>query len=138
MSEKSEEILEKVMDLLRELEQVSAEAPIPIVQDRRKGLAESFALKAWLQKLEEEVDELKYELYGFYALEDVPSQQGKLPLKKKWLIIGEMCDVIEVLYSMAQQMGIDGKSMQIGIHRNNEKLKERGCFEGGAEGGRGR
>jgi hypothetical protein len=51
MSEKEpEQILEKMFDLLRELEKVKVkgERPIPIVKDRQGGLAKGLTLKDWL------------------------------------------------------------------------------------------
>jgi NTP pyrophosphatase (non-canonical NTP hydrolase) len=132
MSEKEpEQILEKMFDLLRELEKVKVkgERPIPIVQDRQGRLAKDLTLKGWLQKLNEEVDELKGALLTSYAPdEDVPSVYV-LPEENKKLIVGELCDVIEVLYSMANQMGIDGDMIQQGIHKTNKKLRERGCID---------
>jgi hypothetical protein len=125
-----EQIMRELFELLRELEQVKVkvERPIPIVKDRQGRLVEGLTLKDWLNKLNEEVDELKNELLSVYVLDEVvPS--GRLMLKEnKKLIVGELCDVIEVLYSMANQMGIDGDMIQKGIHDTNEKLKERGCI----------
>jgi hypothetical protein len=130
-TKESEQILEQVFDLLRELEKVKvkAERPIPIVTDRRKGAVTECTLKDWMQKLNEEVDELKGELLSVYALdEDVPSVYVP-PKEDRKLIVGELCDVIELLYSMANQMGIDGDMIQQGIHETNKKLRERGCID---------
>jgi hypothetical protein len=132
MSEKKpEQILEQIMDLLRDLEKckVKAERPIPIVTDRQGRLAKDLTLKEWLNKLNEEVDELKGALLTSYAPdEDVPSVYV-LPEENRKFIVGELCDVIEVLYSMANQMGIDGDMIQAGIHETNKKLRERGCID---------
>jgi NTP pyrophosphatase (non-canonical NTP hydrolase) len=127
-----EQILEQVFDLLRELEKckVKAERPIPIVTDRRKGAANELELKDWLQKLNEEVDELKYNVMEAYSLEDVPGGDTYyLNTGQRRNIVEELCDVIEVLYSMANQMGIDGDMIQQGIHKTNKKLRERGCID---------
>jgi hypothetical protein len=132
MSEKEpEQILEQVFDLLRELEKckVKAERPIPIVKDRQGRLAKDLTVKEWFCKLNEELDELKYDLVKEYNLSRVPGKyQDILSQSSKKDIVGELCDVIEVLYSMASQMGIDGDVIQQGIHDTNEKLKERGCI----------
>jgi hypothetical protein len=132
MSEKTpKQILGQIMDLLRDLEKckVKVERPIPIVKDRRKGSADELELKDWLQKLNEEVDELKGELLSVYALDEVVPSGYMMPEENRKLIVSELCDVIEVLYSMANQMGIDGDDIQVGIHNNNVKLRERGCID---------
>jgi NTP pyrophosphatase (non-canonical NTP hydrolase) len=132
MSEKEpEQIMREVFELLRELEQVKVkgERPIPIVRDRQGRLAKDSTLKDWLNKINEEIDELKEEVLSVYTFDDVPSKCREMREENKKLIIGELCDVIEVLYSMANQMGIDGDMIQAGIHETNEKLKERGCID---------
>lgn len=125
----SERIVCEIFDLLKRLERckVKVERPIPIVQDRQGRLAKDSMLKDWLNKLNEEVDELKEEVLSVYTFEDVPSRCC-LRYERKKLIVGELCDVIEVLYSMANQMGIDGDMIQQGIADTNKKLKERGCI----------
>jgi len=131
MSEKEpEQILEQVFDLLRDLERckVKVERPIPIVKDRQGRLAKDATLKDWLNKINEEIDELKDELLSVYMLEDTPSKCREMQAENKKPIVGELCDVIEVLYSMANQMGIDGDMIQQGIAETNKKLRERGCI----------
>lgn len=126
-----EKILGQVFDLLRDLEKckVKAERPIPIVKDRQSRLAKDLTLKDWFCKLNEELDELKYDLVKEYNFSTVPGKyQDILSQSSKIDIVGELCDVIEVLYSMANQMGIDGDMIQQGIHDTNEKLKECGCI----------
>lgn len=127
-----EQIIRELFELLAQLEKVKvkAEWPIPVVRDRQGKLAKDSTVKDWVQKLNEEVDELKNELLGAYLFSDVPCRRNPgLNDNKKALIVGELCDVIQVLYSMAKQMGIDGDMIQKGIHETNEKLKERGCYE---------
>ena len=68
-------------------------------------------------------------MLSVYTLEDVPSKCREMREENKKLIVGELCDVIEVLYSMADSMTIDGDDIQDGIHNNNVKLKERGCID---------
>lgn len=126
-----EEIMRQVLALEKELKQIKSrtERPIPVVRDRQGRLAKDLTLKEWLQKLNEEVDELKYDVMEAYSLRDVPGGDPfYLNAGQKRGIIEELCDVIEVLYSMADQMGIDGDMIQQGIHDTNEKLKERGCI----------
>ena len=132
MSEKRpEEIMRQVLDLEKELKHIKSrtERPIPIVRDRQGKPAKELTLKDWLQKLNEEVDELKYDVMEAYSLRGVPGgDHFYLNTGQKKDIIEELCDVIEVLYSMAHQIGIDGDMIQQGIHYTNEKLKERGCI----------
>jgi hypothetical protein len=132
MSEKQpEEIMRQVLELEKELKRIKSrtERPIPVVRDRQGKLAKDLTLKEWLLKLNEEVDELKYEVMGGYYLNSFPGDDvDSLSDRQKFLIVEELCDVIEVLYSMAKQMGIDVDMIQQGIHYTNEKLKERGCI----------
>lgn len=131
MSEKEpEQIMRKMFDLLEQLEKckVKVERPIPIVKDRQGRLAKDATLKDWLNKINEEIDELKEEVLSVYTFDEVPSKCWEMREENRKLIIGELCDVIEVLYSMANQMGIDGDVIQQGIHDTNKKLKGRGCI----------
>lgn len=132
MNEKQpEEIMRQVLELEKELKRIKSrtERPTPVVRDRQGKLAKDLTLKEWLLKLNEEVDELKYEVMGGYYLNSFPGDDvDSLSDRQKFLIVEELCDVIEVLYSMAHQMGIDGDMIQQGIHYTNEKLKERGCI----------
>ena len=120
--------IHKLVDAYEKAKRASVVHPIPIVEDRQGRLAEEATLKDWLNKINEEVDELKDELLSVYMLKDTPSKCMEMQAENKKLIVGELCDVIEVLYSMATQMGIDGDMIQAGIHETNEKLKERGCI----------
>ena len=128
MSEKEpEQIMREVFELLRELEKVKVkgERPIPIVKDRQGRFAKDLTLKEWFAKIDEEVNEVKEAALRLYvSLLATPYQLGE----DRPIVAEEVCDVIEVLYSMANQMGIDGDMIQKGIHETNKKLKERGCI----------
>ncbi len=121
--------MHELVDKYAKAKQVSVVRPIPIVRDRRKGAVNELTLKDWLQKLNEEVDELKDELLSVYTLDEVVPSGYVMPEGNRKLIVSELCDVIEVLYSMANQMGIDGDMIQQGIYDTNKKLKERGCID---------
>jgi predicted HAD superfamily Cof-like phosphohydrolase len=125
-----EEAVKVIMDALQFLQEVKvkAEWPIPVVRDRQGKLVKDLTLKSWMQKLNEEVDELKGELLSVYALDEDVASEYVMPEENRKFIVGELCDVIEVLYSMANQMGIDGDMIQQGIHETNKKLRERGCI----------
>lgn len=125
-----EQIMRELFELLRELEQVKVkvkvERPIPIVRDRQGRLAKDLMLKEWFAKIDEEVNEVKEAaLRSYVSLSATPYRLGE----DRSIIAEEVCDVIEVLYSMANQMGIDGDMIQQGIHGTNKKLKERGCID---------
>ncbi len=121
--------IHELIDKYAKTKQASVVRPIPITQDRQDRLAKDLTVKDWIQKLNEEVDELKNELMGSYVFNEIPClREPGLNDCKKALIVGELCDVIEVLYSMANQMGIDGDMIQAGIRDTNEKLRERGCI----------
>lgn len=120
--------MHKLVDAYEKAKRASVVHPIPIVEDRQGRLAKDATLKDWLNKINEEIDELKEEVLSVYTFDDVPSKCREMREENKKLIVGELCDVIEVLYSMASQMGIDGDMIQAGIHDTNKKLKGRGCI----------
>lgn len=133
MTEKQpEEIMRQVLELEKELQTIKsrAERPIPVVRDRQGRLAKDLTLKEWLQKLNEEVDELKEVCFEGYTFDSNPATAKVIlsPFFKERLA-EEMCDVIKVLYSMAAQMGIDGDDLDEAMHKCNEKTRIRGCHE---------
>lgn len=133
MNEKQpEEIMRQVLALEKELKQIKSrtERPIPVVRDRQGRLAKDLTLKDWFQKLNEEVDEVKYDAMEAYGLQDVPGGDADyLNNGQKENIAEEICDVITVLYSMANQMGIDGDFLDKAMHECNEKNRRRGYHE---------
>jgi NTP pyrophosphatase (non-canonical NTP hydrolase) len=130
---KPEEIMRQVLELEKELKTIKSrtERPIPVVRDRQGRLAKDLTLKDWFQKLNEEVDEVKIVANAMYsALDVVPSRYEDVILEhEKEDIAEEICDVIKVLYSMANQMGIDGDDLDEAMHKCNEKTRRRGCHE---------
>jgi NTP pyrophosphatase (non-canonical NTP hydrolase) len=128
-----EEIMRQVLALEKELKQIKSrtERPIPVVRDRQGRLAKDLTLKDWFQKLNEEVDEVKIVANAMYsALDVVPSRYEDVILEhEKEDIAEEICDVIKVLYSMANQMGIDGDDLDEAMHKCNAKTRQRGCHE---------
>jgi NTP pyrophosphatase (non-canonical NTP hydrolase) len=127
-----EEIMRQILALEKELKQIKSrtERPIPVVRDRQGRLAKDLTLKEWLQKLNEEVDEVKYNVVEAYSWQDVPGGDiDYLPNGQKKVIAEEICDVIKVLYSMANQMGIDGDDLDEAMHKCNAKTRQRGCHE---------
>jgi NTP pyrophosphatase (non-canonical NTP hydrolase) len=128
-----EEIMRQVLALEKELKQIKSgtERPIPVVRDRQGRLAKDLTLKDWFQKLNEEVDEVKIVANAMYsALDVVPSRYEDVILEhEKDDIAEEICDVIKVLYSMANQMGIDGDDLDEAMHKCNAKTRQRGCHE---------
>jgi NTP pyrophosphatase (non-canonical NTP hydrolase) len=128
-----EEIMRQVLALEKELKQIKSrtERPIPVVRDRQGRLAKDLTLKEWFQKLNEEVDEVKIVANAIYsALDVVPGRYEDVILDyQKEDIAEEIGDVIKVLYSMANQMGIDGDDLDEAMHKCNEKTRIRGCHE---------
>ena len=90
MSEKEpEQIMRKMFDLLEQLEKckVKVERPIPIVKDRQGRLAKDATLKDWLNKINEEIDELKEEVLSVYTFDEVPSKCWEMREENRKLII---------------------------------------------------
>lgn len=126
-----EEIMRQLLELEKELKRIKSrtERPIPVDKDRNGKLSVDYTLKDWLNKLNEEVDELKNELLGVYNLDEIPGHSSQPTSEQKRLVADEMCDVIKMLYSIAKQIGIDGDYLDTAMHRCNEKTRQRGCHE---------
>ena len=134
MNEKQpEEIMRQILALEKELKQIKSrtERPIPVVRDRQGRLAKDLTLKEWFAKLDEEVNEVKIAANAIYSALDVVPGRYEYAIfdSEKESIAEEMCDVIKVLYSMANQMGIDGDFIDKAMHECNEKTRRRGCHE---------
>lgn len=108
-------------------------------QQEKKGMKEKIlpipctkvgetSIKGWLQKINEELDELKNEV--FY-IADHP-RETVTPL---WVtchtvspVVDEATDVIIAITSMLEAMGIDEEMRQKAMERANKRNKERGRF----------
>lgn len=136
MSEKEpEQILEKVFDLLRELEnvKVKTEWPIPVLRDRQGKSIKDYTLKDWMQKCHEEDIEFFDRAKGECGFDKSPaveiSKVGCCYGDDRWFLIEEFCDMIHVRFSMIHQFGITPEEIAAGIARSNEKARERGLLD---------
>lgn len=84
--------------------------PIPCT----KGF-EDWTVKDYFQKINEELDEMKEEIY-----------MGQVRSFRKARIAEEAADTITAITSMLQAMGIDERHRQEAQERVNERNKERG------------
>jgi NTP pyrophosphatase (non-canonical NTP hydrolase) len=127
-----EEIMRQVLALEKELKQIKSrtERPIPVVRDRQGRLAKDLTLKEWFAKIDEEVNEVKEEVIKQYVtMTEFPGHTEIPYIVDRQFIAEEICDVIKVLYSMANQMGIDGDDLDEAMHKCNAKTRQRGCHE---------
>jgi hypothetical protein len=126
-----EEAVSVIMDVLQFLQEtkVKVERPVPIVKDRQGRLAKDLTMKEWLNKGHEEIMELQDALANLCPLDDKPSRyKGIDDIELQDEIVGEACDVVEWVYSFMNQFGFTPEVMSSGVHKTNEKLKERGCI----------
>lgn len=131
-----EEAMAQIMEGLRYIEQSTRrdEWPIPIDYDRDGLHARHYTLKEWILKINEETLELANELLSVASLDQELSNAKGLAKPAMWaetkrLILGEACDIIEVVFSLLNQVGFSREEIKEGIQATNKKLKERGCIE---------
>lgn len=96
--------------------------PMPCVKVKER------TLKEWLAKLDEEVNEFKYELIKCYTLDDVlePIDKDDLfPLDKDQLA-DEGSDVCVVIHSICQRVGVGYPERADSQNRTNFKNLQRG------------
>ena len=124
-----EQILEKVFDLLGELEKckVKVERPIPIVRDRQGKLAKDYTLKDWYLKEQEELMEFYEASILHWILDEKPL--GKPSVCQREKILEEACDQIHTIFSKLHQFGYNEEEIAAGIRRSNEKARERGLID---------
>jgi hypothetical protein len=128
-----EQILREVFDLLAQLEKVKvkAEWPIPVKKDRDGKLAKDYTLKDWHCKEQEEAAEALEVAVRICTLDEHPSElmsrSVTVGLWRKYL--EEECDKIHTIFSKLHQFGYTEEEIAAGIHRSNEKAKERGLID---------
>lgn len=124
-----EQILEKVFELLRELEnvKVKTEWPVPVIRDRQGKLAKDYTLKDWYLKEQEELMEFYDAAMSHWALDERPL--GKASVGQRERILEEACDQIHTIFSKMYQFGYTEDDIAKGIRKSNEKAKERGLID---------
>jgi hypothetical protein len=132
MSEKEpEQILREVFELLAQLEKakVKTEWPIPVVWDRQGKLAKDYTLKEWYLKDQEELAESLDRELSVWNLDTKP---GDVHFVRDGLceqILEEECDRIHTIFSKLHQFGYTEEEIAEGIHKSNEKARERGLID---------
>ena len=97
--------------------------PIPCTKVEEK------TTKEWLQKINEELDELKAEILDYIRLDDkIELLEIRLDNIWKSKITEEAADTITAITSMLEAMGIDEDMRQDAQKRVNERNAERGRF----------
>jgi hypothetical protein len=126
-----EQILREVFDLLAQLEKakVKTEWPIPVVWDRQGKLAKDYTLKEWYLKDQEELAESLDRELSVWNLDTKP---GDVHFVRDGLceqILEEECDRIHTIFSKLHQFGYTEEEIAEGIHKSNEKARERGLID---------
>ena len=126
-----EQILEQVFDLLGELEKVKVktEWPIPVVRDRQGKLTRDYTLKEWFLKDQEELAESLDRELAAWNLDVKPRDIHFMRDGLSEQILEEECDRIHTIFSKLHQFGYTEDEIAAGIHRSNEKAKERGLID---------
>lgn len=95
--------------------------PIPCTNVKKK------TVKEWLQKINEELDEFKYEVTKVYNSSNVLIYEHDFHTEDETTrILYEAIDTITVITSMLEAMGIDESKRQEAQRRVNERNRERG------------
>jgi hypothetical protein len=127
-----EDAVRVIMDALQFLQdvKVKTEWPIPVVMDRQGKLAKDYTVKDWYLKMQEELAEALNEEISAWPLDGTAKCEALL-----WRgglcdrILEENCDMIHTIFSKLHQFGFTEDEIAAGIHRSNEKAKERGLID---------
>ena len=121
------------------------EWPIPVVMDRQGKLAKDYTVKDWYLKMQEELAEaLKEEISAwpletnlakmktYYGNKEHLSKETEAPIYTDGLcerILEENCDMIHTIFSKLHQFGYTEEEIAEGLHKSNQKARERGLIE---------
>lgn len=126
-----EEAVRIIMDALQFLQdvKVKAEWPIPVKKDRDGKLAKEYTLKDWFLKEQEEAAEALDVALGICGLDECPSDLRWIRDEERARYLEEVCDQIHTIFSKLHQFGYTEEEIAAGIHKSNEKARERGLID---------
>jgi hypothetical protein len=126
-----EEAVRIIMDALQFLQdvKVKAEWPVPVKRDRQGKLAKDYTLRDWYLKEQEEAAEaLEAATHAWHFDEKLTDVHG-LIFETRQHILEEECDKIHTIFSKLHQFGYTEEEIAAGIHKSNEKARERGLID---------
>jgi hypothetical protein len=126
-----EEAVRVIMDALQFLQdvKVKAEWPIPVRKDRQGKLASDYTLMDWYLKEQEELMEFYDAAMAHWLITEKPSYSVGFSEGQRKRVLEEACDQIHTIFSKLHQFGFTEDEIAAGIHRSNEKAKERGLID---------
>lgn len=119
------------MNMMNMMNDVKNEWPVPVVRDRQGRLAKDYTVKDWYLKEQEEAAEALDIAVRVCTLDEQPSAfTSRLVNAGLWRkYLEEACDQIHTIFSKLHQFGYTEEEIAEGIHKSNEKAKERGLIE---------
>jgi hypothetical protein len=109
-------------------DQYTAPRPLPCVRDEHGEIREQ-SIKALLSKIDEELNELKEEIYGYLGYCTYSSDKTAKELLEydfSPMIAEEAADTITAITTMLEALGIDREARDEAQRRVNAKNRERG------------
>ncbi len=119
-------VIENALDFLAKAK-VKVKHPKPVMRDRDGKMMADYTLKDWLAKVEEETMELADTLFWGGRINNKLSQISFSTYDTE-RVTEEAVDIITVLYSMLNQLGVTAEDIDKQIGKVNEKNKVRGYF----------
>jgi 2-iminoacetate synthase ThiH len=105
------------------------EWPIPVVRDRQGKLAKDYTVKDWYLKEQEEAAESLDIALGICGLDEQPFHLGWIRDEERAKYLEEVCDEIHTRFSKLHCWGYTEEEISAGIHKSNEKARERGLID---------